>query len=346
MIIRWLFHKAAADFLLASEEVITRAVGLEFSPPTARLNIFDPPAVLIGYNQDVYEEVNVDESKRLGFHVNRRPTGGGTIVMYEDTPGWEIWLPIAILNTIDVKQMYVKLAEIPLRALRYIGIEARLRGKNDIEVGGRKISGTGLYTDSGGLMFCGTLLLDFDVRLMLRLLKLPIEKISDKEVKTFEERITTVKQILGRKPSINEVANAFKKAVAEVLGADVVDGELNKWELEELGHVLERYRSCEWVYGFRSASSAKFTKICTYKTAAGLVRIHVKVFEDVIEQIIITGDFFVYPPNALYELESHLKWSRVDEVPQLIMKFSNSIRILDLSLSELAQLVMKCLRED
>lgn len=343
---RVLFHRAPADFLLASEEVLTRGVGLGLSPPTIRVNIFDPPAVLVGYNQDVYEEVNVEEALNLGFSVNRRPSGGGAILMYEDSPGWEIWLPLSLVGRLDVGQIYVELAKIPLTALRYLGIEGvRLRGKNDIEVGGRKISGTGLYMDSGGIMFCGTILLDFNTRLMLRLLKLPVEKISDKDVKTFEERIVTAREILGFKPPIRDVVEAFRRAVGDLLKVEVVDGDLNEWELGELQKTVEKYRSSDWIYGYRAVDGRTFTKVCRYKTTAGLLRIHVKVYENILEQILLTGDFFAYPHTAIHELEANLKWIAVDEVPQKVREYADRVTIHGLPIQELANLIESCIED-
>ena len=65
---------------------------------------------------------------------------------------------------------------------------------------------------------------------MLKLLKLPIEKISDKTIRDFKERLITIKEILGYKPSLNEISKAFK----EVLKLDITDGDLNEWERKEL----------------------------------------------------------------------------------------------------------------
>ncbi len=343
---RFIFHRASDDFLLATEEVITKGVGIGKSPPTVRVNIFDPPSVLVGFNQDVYEEVRVDIAKELGFRINRRPSGGGAIIMYEDTPGWEIWVPRSFLGDLDISSMYGELIRIPIKAFHYLGVtKASFRPKNDIEVSGRKISGTGIYVDYDGVLFCGTVLVDLDVELMLKTLKLPIEKISDKAIKSFEERITTIKRELGYKPHIDEVVNAFKKAVTDVLNVDLVDGDLNKWELEELEEVIKKYRSDEWVYEFRRGSG--YTKVCTYKTPAGLMRIHVKVFEGVIEGIVITGDFFTYPNSLISDVEARLKWVPVHNVTDVLREIADKnvdYMIHGLSLNELAEHITSCCR--
>ncbi len=344
---RFLFHRASSDFILATEEVITRSVGRGLAPVTARVNVFSPPAVLIGFNQNVYEEVDVDEVKRLGYDINRRPTGGGAILMYEDTPGWEIWVPENFPGLPpDVEGRYRFLIQVPIRALQILGVkEARFRPKNDIEVYGRKISGTGLYTESGGVMLCGTILLDFDVELMLKVLRLPIEKISDKAIKSFEDRIITVKKILGYKPSVEELVRAFKEAIREVLGLEPEAGDLSEVEKEDLNKTMVKYRDPKWVYEFRRGSG--FTKCCIKKTSGGLIRVHAKVYENVVEQVLITGDFFVYPQRAIQDLEARLKWVSIDDVKNEVLKFFNEYRasILGLSPSELAEMIDKCIRE-
>ncbi len=343
---RFIFSKASDDFLLATEEVLTRGVGIGESPPTVRVNIFHPPSVLIGFNQDVYEEVRVDVAKELGLRINRRPTGGGTIIMNEDTPGWEIWMPKKLLGSSDISSMYSELIRVPLRAFHLLGVhKARFRPKNDIEVDGRKISGTGIYVDSDGVLFCGTVLLDFDVKLMLKVLKLPIEKISDKEIKSFEERITTVKRELGYKLQVDDVVRAFKTAVSEVLNVEPVDGELNEWELKELDEIINKYRSHEWIYEFRKGSG--YGGVCTFKTTAGLLRVHVKTFEGVIESVMITGDFYTYPNTLINDIEARLKWVPVDDVVKVLEDVAREkpeYKIHGLSLTELANYIVSCCR--
>ena len=60
-----------------------------------------------------------------------------------------------------------------IRALRELGIHAKFRAKNDLEVDGRKIAGLGVYYDaSGAMMFHTSLLVDLDISLMLRVLEI------------------------------------------------------------------------------------------------------------------------------------------------------------------------------
>ncbi|MEM2757117.1 MAG: lipoate protein ligase C-terminal domain-containing protein, partial [Sulfolobales archaeon] len=132
------------------------------------------------------------------------------------------------------------------------------------------------------------------------------------------------------------------KAVKDVLNVDVVDGELNDWELKELQEVINKYRSNEWVYEFRRGEG--YSKICTYKTPAGLIRIHAKVFEGVIESILLTGDFYTYPNTLVNEVEARLKWTPIDGVAEVLEELSRNDKyvIHGISFKELTKYIVDC----
>lgn len=197
-----------ASFIHASQETIVRSVGKRIVPPTVRIVVFKPPAITVGYFQNVEEEVNLEEAKKCGLDIMRRPTAGGAIIQSEDAPGWEIYVPEILPNLPPIiEESYEYLSKPIIEFFNMMGIDAKFRPKNDIEVNGKKISGMGQFRESGGILHTGTFLFDFDIPLMIKVLKLPIEKFSDKAIKSFEERITTVKREKGFKPSLEEVVD-------------------------------------------------------------------------------------------------------------------------------------------
>ena len=82
-------------------------------------------------------------------------------------------------------------------ALRILGVESGFRPRNDIEVNGRKISGTGGTESDGAFLFQGTMLIDFDVDTMLKSLRIPIEKLKAKEIDSIRERVTCLNWEIG-----------------------------------------------------------------------------------------------------------------------------------------------------
>lgn len=344
-------YRAPAGHIHASQEVLTKSVGLGHAPPTIRIVIYEPPAVTLGCNQSVEEEVNLDKLRELGFEVMRRPTGGGAVLMTgpegpDDAPGWEVYVPENLEGLPgEIDESFEYLSRPAVEFLRMLGLKANFRYKNDIEVGGKKIAGVGQYRDSGGILHTGTFLLDFDVKLMLSVLKIPFEKISDKAIKSVEGRLTTVKRELGFKPSAEKLLELFEKAVEKAFNVEVFRGKLNDYEEKEFKKMLEKYYSEEWIYGLRP--TMEYTSILTKKTPGGLIRVHVKVSDNAIESIMFTGDFFIYPEKAIYDLEAYLKWSSIDEesVRARICEFfeKTGAKILGLAPEELADLVVNCI---
>ena len=100
------------------------------------------------------QEIRVNFCKNAGIEINRHITGGGTIFFDETQLGWEIICDKDFFQ-IDIADVYFfeKLYQPLISMLHDLGINASFRPKNDIEINGRKISGTG-GTEEGNVFFC------------------------------------------------------------------------------------------------------------------------------------------------------------------------------------------------
>lgn len=341
---RFMVCTGSAKYIHASQEAIIEGVKEGKSPPTVRIEFFKPSAITIGCYQNVYEEVNVREAKKYGLDIMRRLTSGGAVLQSQDAAAWDIY----ILDTWPdlppvIEDSFEYLSKPAIEFFRMMEIDARFRLKNDIEVGGKKISGVAQHRENGVVFHSGTLLLDFDVSLMMKVLKLPTEKLGDKAIKSFEERITTVKREKGFKPSFEKVVDTFKKAVGKVFNVKLEDGRLNNFEKSVLAETLKKYNSRKWVYGLRCCNG--YTSTYIVKTPAGLMRIHGKISGNILESLLITGDFFIYPQRTIYDLEAYLKWTRVDEISDKVREFfeERKANIIGLSQADLASILEKAL---
>ncbi len=302
-----------ASFGLAADEVVTRRQGTGDSPPTVRLYTYRSHCALVGRFQRAASEVRLDECRARGIAVNRRPTGGGAILMGADQLGVAVMAPRG-----DTERSYDRVRELFQRfgaglceALRRLGIPAEYRRKNDLEVRGRKIAGLGIYFErSGGLLFHASLLVDLDIALMLSVLNTPFEKISDKEIATVAERITTVRRECGRAVTLDEVRHLVRRGYARTLGVELVAGGFSEDELAEIA-ALERkkYATPEWLE--REPAVADATGSATVKTPGGLLSAHLTLAGDVLKAVYLTGDFFC-DERALLDLERALRWHAAD----------------------------------
>ena len=103
--------------------------------------------------------------------------------------------------------------------LNKLGVPARYRPRNDIEVDGRKISGTGGFFDGDTLFYQGTLLIDFDPAKMIAALKVPVEKLAKRDLDSARQRVITMREILGDElPDLATIYRGLLEGFAEGLG--------------------------------------------------------------------------------------------------------------------------------
>ena len=202
----------------------------------------------------------------------------------------------------------------PLRmGLRYLGVPAHFRPRNDIEIQGRKISGTGGTELSGAILFQGTILVDFDVDEMLRALRIPTEKLQDKEIESVKERVTCLKWELGRTLPLPMIKASLLKGFEEAFGVSFYHQPLTPEEEDLLRTKLPYFSSLDYIFKVRQSLPRRKTLTSILKAPGGLIRVSLAVDAkaQVINQILITGDFFAYPKRAIFDLESLLKNEKV-----------------------------------
>ena len=298
-----------ASFGLAADEAVTRRQGTGDSSPTVRLYTYRSHCALVGRFQRAASEVRLDECRARGIAVNRRPTGGGAILMGADQLGVAVMTPRGELErSYDrIRELFQRFGAGVIDALRALGVPAEYRRKNDLEVNGRKIAGLGIYVDrSGGLLFHASLLVDLDIPLMLAVLRTPFEKISDKEIATVAERITTVRRECGREVALGEVRELVRRGYARTLGIELVAGGFGEDELAEIA-ALERetYATPEWLE--REPAVADASGSATVKTPGGLLSAHLTLAGEVLKAVYLTGDFFC-DERVVLGLERVLRW--------------------------------------
>jgi lipoate-protein ligase A len=188
-------------------------------------------------------------------------------------------------------------------------VDARFRPRNDIEVAGRKVSGTGGAFDGDALLYQGTLLADFDVEKMVRILRIPVEKIADKAIADARERVTSLRELLGAAPPLPQAKAAVQQSFAEEFGVEFQPGELNATETRLAGQALAEIDTEEWIHLVRKPRSDLPILESAVKFGGGLLRAAVAYDRaaDRIKQVWFTGDFFVSPRRSVADLEAALK---------------------------------------
>ena len=282
-------------------------------PATLRLYNYKDYAVLAGRFQDINAEINIEACKQNGYQYGRRLTGGGAIIMGTGQLGICFATSSKVFEWENIRELYHKFSSPVINALEKLGIEATFRSKNDLEVNGKKIAGLGVHVDAdGAIQFHTSLLIDFDIPQMLKVLKIPIQKYSDKrKISSVEQRITTISRELNRNISREEVIEIIKLSFAEAFDIDFIAGEFSIEEKHSIKLIeKKRYLSEDWVF-LRSPQS-DMTGMSLKKTPAGLLRTYIGLKGETIKSVLITGDFFEQA-DLFSRIESELKWSCMDK---------------------------------
>jgi lipoate-protein ligase A len=295
---------------MSLDESILKAKNQNMIPNTLRFLQFSPNSVLVGYHQSVEQEIRIDFCKEKGIDISRRITGGGALYFDKPQLGWEI---IASKNhpkiPKKVEELYEKLCQGTILGLKKLGVNASFRPKNDIEVEGRKISGTGGALEGNAFLFQGTLLTDFDVDTMLKALRIPIEKLKDKEIESVKERVTCLAWELEKVPGLGILKNALREGFMKIFDVEFEEGDLTDLEKKYFEERLPYYKSPNWIYGQRRPLKNRQELRAVHKTDGGLIRASIVADPKTkrIHSVLITGDFFAYPKRTILDLEARLK---------------------------------------
>lgn len=235
---------------MATDEALTKARGEGKAPDTLRFYRWNPSAVTLGYFQSVEDEVDLEAMKRYGLDLNRRISGGGAVL---NSAEGEITYSIIMdekdfrINS-DPTESYRYLCHGIIEGLSILGIRSSFKPINDIIVGYKKISGNAQIRRYGAILHHGTILVDYDAKQMFSVLKISDKKISNKLIQQAEDRVTSIRRVLGTNISFNEVKIAMEKGFAKALQVQLLKGELSNYEKELVKKFRDKYSSIEWKF--------------------------------------------------------------------------------------------------
>lgn len=164
---------------LAIEEYCVKHLDPE---QTYLLFYVNQPSIIIGKNQNTIEEINTKYVEDNGIMVVRRLSGGGAV--YHDLGN----LNFSFITKDDGDSFhnFKKFTEPVIQALRQLGVEAELSGRNDIVADGRKISGNAQFSTKGRIFSHGTLMLDSAIDHVVSALKVKKIKSNQKALSQSE----------------------------------------------------------------------------------------------------------------------------------------------------------------
>ncbi len=189
------------------------------------------PTVIIGRNQDLEAEVNLDYCRENNVRIVRRKSGGGCV--YSDSGNIMISF---ISRRGDVADVFDRFLSSLTGCLLSMGLDAERSERNDVYVCGRKVSGTAFHQLPDRSIVHGTLLYSSDFDALEKAIRPPVEKLVRHGVKSVRQRVANLSGYLPSEWSIERV----KAYLTEYF----CDGEVHLDE-EDMKQILELEKQYE-----------------------------------------------------------------------------------------------------
>ncbi|MGB5334664.1 MAG: biotin/lipoate A/B protein ligase family protein, partial [Woeseiaceae bacterium] len=294
-------------------------------PDTIRFMRF-PPTALIGRHQDLSREINLSYCADNGIGTVRRITGGGAIYLDEGQLGWELVFHRSSLGIAALPDLAREICNAAAAGLSRLGVDAKFRPRNDIEVDGRKISGTGGFFDGDILIYQGTVLVDMNAAQMVKALNIPQNKLAKHDLDSAAQRVVTLKELLGNDvPDMETIRAALLDGFTAGLGITAEPGEISDAE-ESLAqtHFDDEIGTDDFVAEIDNPAGADDVLAGSHTGAGGTIESYVKLegpTRQILQRVLITGDFFITPPRVIFDLEASLQGARLPEIDATIRRF-------------------------
>jgi len=288
-----------AYFNIASEEyLLTR-----FPEEEILLFYINAPSIIIGKFQNTLAEINLDYVNENHIKVVRRLSGGGAV--YHD---------LGNLNFSFHTKAYDKdfsdfetFTKPVVQLLNKLDVPAKLEGRNDLLVDGKKFSGNAKTIKSKKMIQHGTILINSEMSVLADALKVNPLKFVDKAVKSNRARVTNLIHFLPEETT----AESFKQLFIDEIKLSNQEVEIYNFDDKDIAAidqlVLEKYGTWDWNFG--ASPDYNFKK--ANKVPAGFIEVHLDVHKGHIQEAKIFGDFFASDP--IEELENKLVGVKHDQ---------------------------------
>ena len=217
-------------FYLAMEEFVAREIeGDSFF--VWRVN----PTVIIGRNQVLEAEVNMEYCRDHAVEVVRRKSGGGCV--YSDKGNIMISY---VSRRGDVNEVFERYLDALTECLRNLGLDAYKSGRNDVMVGDRKVSGNAFHMLPDRSIVHGTLLYSTDFDALETAIRPPVEKLERHGVASVRQRVMNLSEkldpsVIGSVEELEDyivryfTAETVTLSDDQVRQIDLMGGEYEKW---------------------------------------------------------------------------------------------------------------------
>ncbi|QOD12934.1 lipoate--protein ligase [Psychrobacter sp. 28M-43] len=237
--------------------------------------------VVIGRSQNPWVECKTDKMEADDVFLARRQSGGGAVFHDLGNTNFTFLSPS---DAYDQEANFIVI----INALKKLGIDATLSGRNDMQVGDRKISGSAFRHAADRSFHHGTLLVNANMQKLGDYLNPHPLKLKAKGIKSVRARVAN---LVDFNETINHeiLSDAIIEAFCEYHGETAQVEQLDEASLAKqptLNAYYQQMADWDWRFG----KTPEFTHHIETRFDWGMMDVHMDVKQAMITEVVIFSD--------------------------------------------------------
>jgi len=271
--------------------------------------------VVIGRSQNPWVECKTDKMAADDVFLARRQSGGGAV--FHD-------LGNTNFTFLSPKHAYDQTANftIIINALKKLGIDATLSGRNDMQVGDRKISGSAFKHTADRSFHHGTLLVNANMQKLGDYLNPHPLKLKAKGIKSVRARVANLVEFndaINHETLSDAIIEAFCDYYGETAPVEQLD-EASLAKQPTLNAYYQQMADWDWRFG----KTPEFSHHIETRFDWGIMDVHMDVRQAVIAEVVIFSDALnVELIDLLKETLTGMKYNK-SEIQDTLAELANS----------------------
>lgn len=316
---------ASAARNVALDRVLLEALDADEISSTLRFVRFAPSA-LLGCRESAAHAINIDECASANVAVQRRISGGAPWLVDEHQLGWALYLHRRDIGNVAMREIAKRVGHAVATALGALGMDARYRAPDEIEVDGRTICWMAHAAEGRAVMLQGLILTTVDFELATRALRLPVKPSNESATAAVRTRIAGLTKVLGRAADLQLLRRNITEAFESEFDVEFREGDLGLTEDARYGRAYSETNTADWIGLIAKAASDVRLVDAVRPVRGGVLRASVR-YEPAtraIRQVWFSGDAGLSPPRALLDLEAVLRDLPMARLATAVQSFFSS----------------------
>lgn len=264
--------------------------------------------VVMGRNQNIFRELDLEYITKNKISPVRRFTGGGCV--YHDLGN----LNFTFISSQKNKDLDLWI-KILLNALELSDIQAKKEGRNDLLCNGKKFSGMAWLEDEEKFMIHGTLMVNLDLSVLGKCLTPDYSKFIGKGIKSVKSRVCNLSDI-NKEITVTQLKENLVKSFRTFYPNTIIEKQKESTNKQKISQAIQKE---EWIYGKNEKAELQKTYFVDNKP----INLDIWIENDIINKLEIYSDSLNL--RAIDELKNsllHKKYLEVD-INQIIKNIFN-----------------------